>query len=271
MENLKMIKTDKFILFAVLLMFIGSCGKEKTITETIKLRTDTFISSISSSNNSDLNYLSITKDSTKEERIIVRLPTNNDKDDNLFANCFDIENFCSVFIMPVAILVKILTSCADTILQPANLTSAILIFNTNDGSSVAPGTFNLNLLTKPWFHSVNWSRAHPFSTKGKWATQGGDLDTTTSFNANCVGLSTGVCAASEIKFEMTDYFKTLISVPNSIHYGMAISANTMLNEVKIYSVQASSSFSPRIEATYTGSCSNLEFSEKHVYYLGEAL
>ncbi|MBI2521783.1 MAG: hypothetical protein HYV97_15310 [Bdellovibrio sp.] len=264
MENLKIFRL-------VFLLLILACGKEKTIKETIKLRTDTFISSISSSNNSELAYLSLAKDSTKEERIIVRLPTNNDEDENLFNNCFDLDNVCSIFVMPVAILVDILTSCSNAILQPANLTSAILIFNTNDGSSVAAGSLNINLLTKPWFHSVSWSKAHPFSSKGKWDSAGGDFDTSTSFNANCVGLSSGSCAAGEIKFEMTNYFKTLISVPNSTHYGMAIIANTTISEVNIYSVQANSSLSPRIEATYTGSCSSLEFSEKRVYYLAENL
>ncbi|HAZ13823.1 MAG: hypothetical protein A2X86_14490 [Bdellovibrionales bacterium GWA2_49_15] len=264
MENLK-------ILTIFLLVLICACGKEKTIKETIKLRTDTFISSISNSNNADLSYLSLANNATKEERIIVRLPTSNEDDKTLFNNCFDLDNVCSVFFMPVAILVNILTSCSNAILQPANLTSAILIFNTNDGSSVASGALNINLLTKPWFHSVTWSTAHPFSSKGKWVSQGGDFDTSTSFNANCVGLSSGACAAGEIKFEMTDYFKALISAPNTIHYGMGIRANTALNEVNIYSVQASSSLSPRIEASYTGSCSSLEVSEKHVYYLSENL
>jgi len=264
MEILKKITSLIFILFLVV-----SCGEE-TITQTIKVRTDSYISSADNSNHSDLTYLNLSRSASVEERILLKVPTTKDDDDDLLDDCFDIEKTCGIFFMPISILVSILTTCSDAILQPANLTSAILILNTNDGSSIGAGNLSINLVAKPWWQSVSWLSAHPFSDKGLWSSPGGDLDTSVSFNNNCVGLSSGSCGAGEVKFEMTNYFQSLISNTNTTHYGVVIYPNTNISKSSLYSVQANDSLSPRIVATYTGSCKSGAFSAQKTFYLGQA-
>ena len=260
MENLRSLS----IIFGALLILL-SCGDD-TVTQVIKVRTDTYISSIDQSNHSNLNFLNLSKTSAKEERIILKIPTTSSDDE--LDDCFDITKPCGIFLMPVSILVRILTSCQEAVMVPANLTSAILVLNTNDGSSISAGTLDLNLLTKPWWQSANWFMAHPFSIEGKWLSPGGDKDTSAVFDTNCSSLSSGSCAAGEVKFELTNFFRSLISNANSKHYGILISPNTNISESSLYSVQANSAFSPRIVATYTGSCSSSKKSEERTFYLG---
>ena len=259
-------------IFIFLSMFIFmSCGEDSTVTQVIKVRTDSYISSSDLSDHSTLEYLKLSKSSSLEERIIFKLPTTNESEDDLTDRCFDNFEACMIFYMPLAIISAIITTCTNEIVQPSNLTSAILVFNTNDGSSVASGTLNLNLLATPWWHTVNWNRAYPFSNEGKWSNAGGDIDSSFTFSNNCEGLSDGSCDTSEIKFDVTDYFKELISNENSIHYGMMISANSDLNSTRIYSVQANSTYSPRVVATYTGSCTSMSAEMTKTYYLGHDL
>lgn len=198
------------LLPAISLFLFVACGKSENITEIIKLKSDTHISSYSNKDHSDLDYLKLYKSSGEEDRIILRLPT-------------------------------------------------------NDGNSVPTGALNLNLLDKPWWQTATWHRAHPFSSKGKWDDPGGDIDDSESFDTNCNNLSSGSCAAGEIKFKMTDFFRSLLD-KKSKHYGMIISANTTIAQTTIYSVQADSSFSPRIVATYT--CNNSLYPETKVFYFG---
>jgi len=260
MEN---ITYKKIVIIPIVLLIVIACGQD-TITQIIKVRVDTFISSISNNNNSELSFLTLSKSATREERVILRLPTNNQDDDDLFEDCFE-HNLCTVFFMPLYVLSRILTSCPDTALNAANLISAILVLNTNDGSSIADGTLELSLLAKPWWHTVNWNRAHPFSSNGKWSTPGGDINSSTTFEPNCTNLSDGSCAAGEVKFELTDYFKTLIQNPDSTHYGILIYSNATLTSSKLYSAQANSEYSPRIVATYN--CNGF-LPEQTVFYLG---
>lgn len=264
---MEILKKFSFIFLSLNLLI--SCGEE-TITQTIKVRTDSFISSADNSNHSDLNYLNISRSASLEERVLLKVPTTKDDDDDVLDDCLDIEKTCGLFFMPISILVSILTTCSDAILQPANLTSAILVLNTNDGSSIGAGNLSMNLVAKPWWQTVNWLSAHPFSDKGLWNSPGGDLDTSVSFNTNCNGLSSGSCAAGEVKFEMTNYFRTLISNENTSHYGVVIYPSTNIARSSLYSVQANDSLSPRIVATYTGSCKSGAFSTQKTFYLGQA-
>jgi len=267
---MEFLNIKKMILLGVVFTTIFSCG-EQTIVETIKVKVDTFISSQDSTNHSELDYLNLSKTASLEERIIFRIPTNNDNEDDLAKNCLDPNNLCSIFLMPIVLLVKILTNCTDAIMTAGNLTSAILIFNTNDSSTIAAGKLNLALLSKPWWHTVDWNKAHPFSSQGKWKTPGGDIDTGVTFSTNCTALSTGSCAAGEIKFDVTNYFKTLISNPNTTHYGAVIYPNANIAKSSVYSVQSNSALSPRIIAHYTGACSALTGVQTKVFYLNERL
>ncbi len=260
----------KRALFSFALLLISSCGDESR-TVTIKLRTDTFISSDSEVNNSDLDYLKISRTSGAEDRILIKLPGVDDSEDDFFENCWEDYAFCGVFLLPLSIVSQILTTCENNIIQASNLTSAVLVFNTSDGSSITAGDVGISLLAKPWWQSSTWNMAHPFSGEGQWLSPGGDLDNSVSFENNCTNLSSGSCDSGEIKFEMTSYFQSLLNQQNNQHYGMVIYPNVDLAESKIYSVQANSTLSPRIVATYTGSCVSSvspKYQETKTFYLG---
>jgi hypothetical protein len=254
----------KFNFMIAFILLVTSCGEPTSTTQVIMLRSDTFISSNNSSNNTELPYLKLSKTSSSEDRILLRLPT-NDHDDDFFDGCFEGGGLCNIFFLPITIVTRILSNCDDSELEPDNLTSAVLMLDTNDSSSISAGSLNLNLLSKPWWHSANWTKAHPFSKKGKWSTPGGDMDMTISFDTNCNNLSDGSCTAGEIKFELTSFFKTLLA-NKSRHYGLIISANSPLTASQIYSVQAGSNLSPRIVATYT--CSSSFVPETKTFYFG---
>src|SRR3989339_383196 len=265
MEILK--KASKALFFALIPLLFTTCGEE-TIEVVIKIRVDTFISSDSTANHASLNYLSVDKTAEREDRIILKLPTTEEDFDehSELDKCFEELNdnplevtfsmFCAIYFMPLKVLTEVLTTCDSAILQPENLSSAILVLNTTDSSAVASGALSINLLSRPWFHTTNWTYAHPFSAKGRWTSAGGDIDTTITFENNCTGLSTGSCAAGEIKFEVTDYFKTLIQDDESLHFGMLIKSTGDQNLANIHSAQTSTELGPRIVAQYTGDCSD---------------
>ncbi len=265
-------------IITLICVLLAGCSDD-TITQVIKLRTDTYISSNANTESyAELDYLSISKSGSDENRILVKLPTTEQDEESLFGDCFDVFETCGIFLLPISIITTLLTDCAEHITQPSNLTSAVLIFNTNDGSSINSGELEIELLSKPWWHSATWNEAHPFSSAGLWTSPGGDIDSSQSFDTNCTNLSSGSCAAGEIKFEMTTFFRNLISNPNSTHYGFVIRANTDISESRIYSVQAESASSPRIVATYTGTCTTslrerglFRNSYTKTFYLGQPL
>ena len=161
------------------------------------LKNDTFISNYAGeTNNSELNYLKISRSGDREDRIITKLPTNKDQDEPL--KCLDLNHACSIFFLPLVILVDLLTTCSDAILNPNNLTSAILVMNTNDSSDIPAGTLDINLLGRPKFQLPPGLKAgHPFSDRGVWSQPGGDIDSSQSFDSSCTNLSDGVCGTSE--------------------------------------------------------------------------
>ena len=274
MELLKKITHTTLILFIPLLF--TTCGEE-SIEIVINIRVDTFISSASKSNNSELDYLTLSKSSSKEERILLKLPTSEEdfEEESLIEKCSK-NAVCSVFFVFMPVLVTLLTQCTDAIMTPANLDWAELRLNTADGSSIAAGDITLNLLNKPWYHTANWNFAHPFSSKGKWDTPGGDIDSSTTFLTNCTTLDNShSCAAGEIRFNVLDYFRSLITNEGSVeHFGLLLSStNAILSSYNIHSSQKGSSLGPRIVASYSGSCTNgLPPKEKvKTFYLGSSI
>ncbi len=286
MEILKikniLLKVGKAIGIMTIPLLFTTCG-EQTIEVVLKIRVDTFISSDSKANHATLNYLSVDKSAEREDRIIFKLPTKEEDYDEYDEVDKCIEEFgnnpltltfamyCAIYYMPMEILSEVLTSCDSAVLQPENLTSAVLIFNTVDDSAVAQGALSLHLLSRPWFHATNWSYAHPFSSKGAWVTKGGDLDTTISFENSCTNLSSGACAAGEIKFEVTDYFKSLIQDETLLHFGMLIKSTGNQDLANIHSAQTSTALGPRVVATYSGNCNDGKKSLPKTFYLGSQI
>lgn len=236
----------------------SGCGPINSITETIPLDTDTYISSSDPSNHSELPYLDVSKSGSAEERIITKLPTTDQDSNDVVSQTLE-DLFVILFFMPVAILSDLL-SCESQIVQPANLTSAYLVFDigTNTQSLALDGLIQLRTLSKPWFQSVSWTRAHPFSGRGLWTTPGGDTDPS-FFPVQAA--STGT---NSIQFDITNYFKSLILANGqAVHYGFLLeSTSGALPAITLESTQYSdTSARPRLVSTYTGSCTTSDGSD----------
>lgn len=241
-----------------------ACG-QVSVTQTIPLETDTYISSADSANHAQLEYLRISKSTTLEERTIVKLPTTDQDEGEVISDLLN-DVFLNFFLIPVKIIAA-LTSCATEVVQPANLSSAYLQFtvSNNAGGGLA-NSLQLGLLSKPWWQTANWSRAHPFSRQGTWTSAGGDLDSSFSTVLSAAPDSTTV------SFDITSYLKGLISANGTAsHYGFLIqSANSTLSDLQLHSTQVGTVGSrPRIQATYTASCgSGYSALRQRTTYLG---
>jgi hypothetical protein len=252
---MKNTKTISLFLLAILL--VSGCGGQ--LTQTIPLETDTYISSNDDANHSELPYLMLSKNSSLEERVIARLPTTNKTADDMFT-IYD-----ELYLMPIYILAAIIT-CGASTLNPSLLTSAQLAFDATSGTPLA-NQVNLAILAKPWYQTVTWTRAHPFSTAALWANPGGDID---SAYAEIPSTTSG----STIQFNVTDYFRALIQADGKMtHFGFMLrSAGATLSSAVLKSTQETMvSARPRVIATYTGNCTTLGINSglyKRTYYLG---
>jgi len=264
-------------LLVFILSFLGlGCDGNISVTETIYLETDSYISSSNSDNHSLSTVLKISKTATSEERIILKFPTGSRDQDTNMGDCLTTYP-CNVFFLPVAIvtsLLNIVGTCVDEIKSnPDNLDWAILKLNTTDGSTPNTDLINLDSLNKPWWHTVSWDYAHPFSNEGLWTSQGGDINSNINLLNKTAGMeTTEVCDSDTICFNITDYFKTVVTQTSPTHYGLLLSAaDTTLTQIPIHSVQAKTSFTPRIVAKYTGTCFTTSSEKGSTHYLGNEL
>jgi hypothetical protein len=152
-------------------------------------------------------------------------------------------------VLPYVILLDIFAAFFNCTLplDASNLQHSYLILdvNSNDGGA-SLSNLTIQHLSKPWWHTVSWSTAFPFSSSGRWAQAGGDLDSTfTPIAAEPQGDGT-------IRFDVTPYFKSLLSDQTIPHYGFVMRAEAATTRVTLDSVQFSTvSKRPRLESTYT--------------------
>ncbi|MCM2278135.1 MAG: hypothetical protein NDJ89_08665 [Oligoflexia bacterium] len=263
------ILTKTAVLPALAAALLAGCG-QTSITQTLPLETDTYISSADEANHSELEYVLASRSASLEERIILKLPTTDKDTDETLEEILE-QGLLFLFYMPFEVMARII-SCSDEILRPENLSSATIVLDVDASRTIEPalsGKLQLNLLAKPWWQSASWNRAHPFSKKGLWSTPGGDIDPSVSFAANTTGTSG---SATTVNFDITTYFKALISAEGRVpHYGMLVSsANPTMAAVSLRSTQALSTFErPRVLATYTGNCSPSGYgTHLRTYHLG---
>ena len=255
----------KRLTWLVLVAFASAACGPVSVTKTVYLETDTYISSADPENHAEQAYLKLSKSATVEERTIVKLPTReNDADSKDLANQILKDTFVALFLLPEAILAALL-SCSADLFQPANLSSAYLDLDlqTDTEGSLA-GKVELALLAKPWFQSTSWYTAYPFSRRGAWSLPGGDVDPGFTPVASTLNSNT-------LRFDITAYVKALgLASGQATHYGFLLrSKNPTLNSVSLYSVQSSQGGGrPRLVSTYTGTCvqSHSGWSRRTTYF-----
>jgi hypothetical protein len=235
--------------FLLLGLGLTSCSQSTTVIDYIE--TDTYVSSSDSTNHSDLSYLDVSKSASAEERAVFKLPTGKGTiDDNLsdlFADPI-LDTPANPFFVLDTILQAIF-GCTAYSLSPSQLTSASLQFDVgNSGGQSLGGLISLKLLSRPWWQNTDWLHAHFFSGTGLWAQPGGDFDP--SFTPVAATVSGGT-----ISFDVTTYFRSLISSSNPVHYGMMLVASgTSLQPVVLISAQGQGGqyegSGPRVVSTY---------------------
>jgi hypothetical protein len=251
-------------------LFTGCLGRASTVTIVTPVESDTFISNVSSLDHSDYPYLSLFRNAGLENRVLVKLPTGSNNSDNHLEQCIS-DPFCFLYFMPIFIIASIIApGCDDSSLTAANLNWAYLEFNTEDGTSPADGTIQIQALNEPWWHNVTWERTHPFTNKGLWSTPGGTVNSALSFDNNCTNLQGGqTCSAGEVKFDMTDYFAFLIDNTGAGHFGLVLSFLADSPEIRFFSRQSGSSLAPALVANYN--CVSSSEAQTSRYYLGTPL
>lgn len=255
------------LLILLPLIFFTACGKV-TITQIIKLETDTYISSTDPTNHADAETLRLIKTGAGESRGIVKLPTGKEADldkelEALLLNPVTLP--IAVFVVWIEILRQLL-SCEAQVLQAQNLTSATLVLDVvSDQEGSLGGKVGINLLAKSWSQGATWEASHYYSSKGRWTESGGDIDT--GFTRVDGTLGSG---GDTLEFNVTDYFKTMIGQDETTHYGFLVrSVPEALAEVDLASVQHSSpSRRPRLVTVYTGNCAGSRGPEATAYHLG---
>ena len=231
---------------AALFLAAALVGCGATATRIDYLETDTFISSADPSEHATYPYLKVGKAMTGEERSIVKLPTGKRNADTHLEEA--LRDPSLVLFFPFFVLVDVMAdlfSCQGKTLAPTLLTSAKLVFDvTGNSEGTLGGKMSLHLLSKPWWQTANWSRAHVFSSTGAWAQPGGDME------ASALAASTQ-STATTIEFDVTTYFKGLLAT-ESVHYGLLLkSSASSMGAVTLASTQATSSLSrPRVVSVY---------------------
>lgn len=262
---------NKLFLFLSALCLSGCLvNSDGTVTIISPIEADTYISSVDPSDHSELDYLSLYRSGTVENRILLKLPTGESDSDDHLDLCLG-NPYCFVFFMPLFILKEIISpNCDDESFTAANLNWAYIELHTEDNSSPAAGSIQVNLLAQSWWHDVSWNRAHPFTKQGLWVTPGGTINNSVSFDPNCTNLQGGQsCGAGEVKFDMTDYLGTLLDNPNSTHFGLVLSFANDEEELRFYSSQSSNLSRPELVANYN--CITSSQTTTHRYELGAPL
>ena len=187
---------------------------------------------------------------------MLKLPTGKEDPnynlDQIFAN---LSNPLSWPLLPFVIVLDIFAAffnCTSQTLAPANLASAFLVLNVSQNTGgAALSQITIQHAAKPWWQTVSWTQAFPFSGAGTWAQAGGDLDAT--FTPIAGVSATDTDGSPLIKFDVTAYFKTLLQNQNLPHYGfiMRSAGGAALSPVVLNSVQLGNQLAqPRLVSTY---------------------
>lgn len=236
---------NSLVLLSITVLGMG-CGN--TVTRTDYIETDTYISSTDSINHSEEEVLKVSKNAQREDRIIIKLPTGKrDSDKNLKET---LDSPAAIPLVPFIVFAEILQellNCKSSQLLAEHLVNAQLIFDIQETEEAQLAQrLTLNLLEKPSWQSVTWQKAHPFSSQGRWNSPGGDVnpDFTSVASAH---------VQNTLVFDITAYFRELLSRPESVHYGMLIQSSAPeLTPVRLVSTQSrsSSTMRPRVQSTY---------------------
>lgn len=245
------------------LFFITACGE--TYTRVDYIETDTYISSLDSTEHSDSSIIKISNSSEKEERSLLKIPTSSYTDESSLAEEI-LKNPFGIFLLHYYIVAEIFQSifdCSEVTLSPSKLISSSLKLDieSSSGASLA-SKVKLNFLSKPWFQTANWQQAHHFTEEGYWSQEGGDVDSTAAI------LSTQ--SGQTLSFDITNYFKLMLDSKEPIHYGMMLSAvDPVLSELSLHSAQTSMlSKAPRVESTYQCNTLSSNSPKQNIYILG---
>jgi hypothetical protein len=232
------------------LLGLAACGAGDTVTEVVSvpIKSDTYVVSGSEKARGGEKVL-VVSDAAQKSNALVPLPSSDG----------EVSEDSFVQAVVDAIFEGIFGDGCDRsqILKPQFLTSVSLVLTPTDSAMTSlAAQVSVRPLARGWWQGATWTRAHPFTSEGRWATPGGDVLGSISATSGTAGTSGAV---PTIEFDV----KSLVSESTSVfEWGQITALNGLLvqasggAELSFHSAQSDwgESYRPHLDFTYTGPC-----------------
>jgi hypothetical protein len=242
----------------LLALVLTACMEGQPAVDIIPVETDTWISTESTEDHATDGSLYVSLEGDREERALLKIPTGKQSlEDEDRINEVLTTPLVGILLLPITMFYVIheifesLFDCDTSAFDADDLTTATLSLGiADDGGQALGGLIQLEILSAPWWQGATWSRAHPFSSRGRWEEAGGDIDDEVA--AIPATVNDGL-----LEFDVTEYFRELIDADKPIHFGAVLRASgASLERVELASVQHDDFEvdNPTLTANYAGSC-----------------
>jgi hypothetical protein len=246
MEILK--KIPLVVVAGLAMLALSGCAPGDTVSTTVSvpMGSDTYIATGSEVPHGGEPVLNVSHAGGIEERTLLPLPGDDDRDGQ--------ESFVEALF--TGIFGAIFSDGCDRskIIDPQYLKSAKLELTFTDAAMKTQATqLTLRPISRQWWQSATWTRAHPFTSSGQWQSAGGDIDSGSGFKTGVAGTDSEY---GKVFFDVRDYVTSSYSwIPIKGVNGFIIQGSSG-TDVSFHSAQSAwtESFRPHIDFEYEGPC-----------------
>lgn len=233
-----------------LLAGLGACGAGDTVTEVVSvpIKSDTYVVSGSEKARGGEQTL-VVSDASQKSNALIPLPSSDGEvsEDSFIQAVVD------------AIFEGIFGDGCDRsqILKPQYLTAVTLVLTPTESAMASlAAQVSVRPLARGWWQGATWTRAHPFTSEGRWQTPGGDV---LGSVAAIAGTAQSSGSLPTIEFDV----KSLVTESASVFEWGQITALNGLRveasggaELSFHSAQSDwgEGYRPHLDFTYTGPC-----------------
>lgn len=237
--------------FVAGLMALGACGISDTVTEVVSvpMDSDTYIVKDSEETHGGEEFIDVATNGDEQSYGLIPLPSSD--------GSRSAESFATSIVESIFEGIFGQNCDRSKILKPEYLTSVTLVLTpTNATISAQAAQMSLRPLDRDWWQGATWTRAHPFTSAGRWETPGGDVMAS-------VAAVTGTQDETRVSFDV----KSLVVESASLFdWGNITALNGFRIEaadgvtMTFHSSQSvwPESDRPRMDFEYTGPCVPLE-------------
>jgi len=229
------------------LVALSACGISDTVTEVVSvpINSDTYIVEGSDKTHGGEEVIEVSTSASEQFYGLIPLPSSDGSK--------TAESFTSSIVE--SIFEGIFGDGCDRskVLKPEYLTSVKLVLTPiDDTASAQAAQISIRPLDRDWWQGATWTRAHPFTSAGRWDTPGGDV-------MDSVSAVAGVQDLTQVTFDVKD----LVAESTSLfEWGNITALNGFRVEaasgvsMTFHSSQSSWSGSerPHLDFVYTGPC-----------------